>query len=262
MTHVINLYHHYELLWAWTSRTIRARYQQSALGILWTITQPVAQVLIFTVIFTIILPVDTGDVPYPVFNFVAMSPWLFFSSAVADMVASLVANMNLVTKIYFPREILPLSAMLARLLDFGIGLVLIFVLIVAYGMPVHIQGWLLIPFVTVIPMALALGMGLIGAALNVFYRDVQHVYELAFRIWFYLSPIIYPVDRVAELPELVQKVYFLNPLVGIFEAYRELLLHGRMPGATLLPAAIISFLVLIVGYWFFKRLEFQFADVV
>lgn len=262
MTHLFTLHRHFELLWAWTSRTIRGRYQQSALGVLWTIVQPVAQVAIFTVIFTIVLPVDTGDIPYPVFNFVAMSPWLLFTTGVADMVASLVINMNLVTKIYFPREILPIAALLARLLDFAISLGLVLLLIIAYGMPIHVMGWLLLPFVTLILMALALGLGLIGAALNVFYRDIQHVFALAFRIWFYLSPIIYPIERVQQLPEIVQRLYFLNPLVGIFEAYRELLLYGRLPGPSLLTAAAVSLIVLLVGYWFFKRMEFQFADVV
>lgn len=262
MSYVAELYLHHELLWAWTSRTVRARYQQSALGVLWTIAQPVAQVAIFTVIFTLILPVDTGDIPYPVFNFVAMSPWLLFNTGVADMVTSLVINMNLVTKIYFPREILPLAALLARLLDFAISLGLVFILIVAYGMPIHVMGWLLVPFVTLILMALALGLGFIGAALNVFYRDVQHVFTLVFRIWFYLSPIIYPIDRVEQLPGVVQRVYFLNPLVGVFEAYRDLLLYGRLPGPSLLTATIVSLTVLLVGYWFFKRVEIQFADVV
>lgn len=259
MSSLRSLYSHRELLLAWTVRTVRARYQQSALGVLWTVFQPVAQVAIFTVIFTRIVPVDTGDVPYPVFNFTAMVPWLFFSMALTDMVTSLVTNMNLVTKIYFPREILPAAAMLARFLDFLISMVILAVLILLYDLPIQPLGWLVMPLIAVVQMAFTLGIGLIGAALNVFYRDVQHVFTLVLRIWFYACPIIYPVSRISEQ---YRAIYFLNPMSGILEAYRAVLLYGEMPDATLGTAAIVSFVLLGAGYWFFKRVEFQFADVV
>ncbi|MCA9968836.1 MAG: ABC transporter permease [Anaerolineales bacterium] len=259
LTDFQSLYSHRELLWAWTVRTVRARYQQSALGVLWTIFQPVAQVAIFTLIFTRIVPVDTGDVPYPVFNFAAMVPWLFFSMALTDMVTALVVNMNLVTKIYFPREILPAAAMLARFLDFLISLVILAVLILLFGLPIYPLGWLFVPVIAVVQMAFTMGIGLIGAALNVFYRDIQHIFTLVLRIWFYACPIIYPVDRI---PEAYRTLYFLNPMSGILEAYRAVLLNGQMPDATLGTAAIVSFVLLAAGYWFFKRVEFQFADVV
>jgi lipopolysaccharide transport system permease protein len=249
-----------ELIKAWTVRTVRARYQQSFLGVLWTIAQPVAQVAIFTIIFTRVIPVDTGDVPYPVFNFAAMAHWLLFSMAITDMVTSLVVNMNLVTKIYFPREILPLSMLLARMLDFVIGLGVLALLMLYFGMSIDWLSWLvLLPLVLIVQGLLSVGLGLLGAALNVFYRDVQHVFLLILRIWFYASPIIYPVERIGAQ---YRDLYFLNPMAGILEAYRAVLLRGEMPDSTLLTAAIISAVIFVFGYWFFKRVEFQFADVV
>lgn len=262
LTYFHNLRNHRELLWAWTARTVKARYQQSLLGILWTLAQPIAQVAIFTIIFTRVVPIDTGDIPYPVFNLTAMVPWLFFSAGLSDMVGSLVINMNLVTKIYFPREILPVAAMLARLLDFLISLVVLAALMLLFGMPIHWQGWLLMPFVVLIQALLCAGLGLIGAALNVFYRDIQHVFTLALRIWFYLTPIIYPVDRLQDFPEAIRSIYFLNPMAGVIEAYRALLLEGVLPDSTLATAAGVSLLIFVAGYWFFKRIEFKFADVV
>jgi lipopolysaccharide transport system permease protein len=258
-TYLRTLHSNRELLKAWTIRTVRARYQQSFLGVLWTIAQPVAQVAIFTIIFTLVIPIDTGNIPYPIFNFAAIAPWLLFSMALTDMVSSLVINMNLVTKIYFPREILPLSMLLARILDFVIGLGILVLLILYFQMSIDWEYWLLLPLVLLVQAMLTIGLGLFGAALNVFYRDIQHVFALVLRIWLYASPIIYPVERIAEQ---YRALYFLNPMAGILEAYRAVLLRGEMPDSTLLTAAIISAIVFVFGYWFFKRVEFQFADVV
>lgn len=259
LSYIRTLHTNRELIKAWTIRTVRARYQQSFLGVLWTIAQPVAQVAIYTIIFTLVIPIDTGDIPYPVFNFAAMAPWLLFSMALTDMVSSLVVNMNLVTKIYFPREILPLSMLLARILDFVIGLGILALLMLYFQMSINWLYWLLLLPILLIQGMLTLGLGFLGAALNVFYRDVQHVFALVLKIWLYASPIIYPVERIGEQ---YRDLYFLNPMAGILEAYRAVLLKGEIPDSTLLTAAVVSAVVFVFGYWFFKRVEFQFADVV
>ena len=248
-----------ELIYAWTYRTVQARYQQSLLGVLWAIAQPVAQVAIYSFIFTVIVQVDTGGIPYPVFNFAAMAPWLFFSSSLADMVTSLVANMNLVTKIYFPREILPTAAMLARLLDFVIGLVIVLLLMFFYRLPIYPQHLLFLPVIILIQLVLMAGLGLIGAALNVFYRDIQHVFTLLLRIWMYACPVVYPVSRV---PEEYRTLYFLNPMSGIIEAYRAVILYGRFPDNTLYLATVVSCVIFVFGWFVFKRAEPKFADIV
>ena len=159
LTHANQLYRTRDLLKAWTVRNIRARYQQSVLGWLWAIMQPAAQVAILSVIFTYFVPVDTGDIPYPVFSYVAIVPWTLLSSSLADMTSSLVDNMGLVTKIYFPREILPVAAMLARLMDFGIAAALLFILIILFRVPVNLSAWLYLPLILAIQLILILGLG-------------------------------------------------------------------------------------------------------
>jgi len=248
-----------DLVWAWTVRTLRGRYQQSALGWFWAIVQPVASVAIFAVVFTRIVPVDTSGVPYILFSYAAVVPWTLLASSLTDMAMSLVQNMNLVGKIYFPREALPIAALLARLADFGISLILLVVLVIVYGIPVSPLGLLFLPIIFLIQLALILGLGIGSAALNVFYRDVDPLLRLIIQIWFYASPILYPVSLV---PEKWQWLYFLNPMAGIIAAYRDVLIYNTMPGDYLLPAALISFGILALGYWFFKRVEFQFADII
>ncbi|HIE56936.1 MAG TPA: ABC transporter permease [Anaerolineales bacterium] len=248
-----------DLLFSWVSRTIRGRYQQSVLGGLWAIIQPAASVAIFSVIFTKFVPVDTGGIPYPVFSYVAVVPWTLFSSSLTDMSNSLVQNMTLVTKIYFPREVLPIAAMMARLLDFGISAGLLVILMMIYRVPFYLPGLILLPLIVLIQIAMITGLGLIAAALNIFYRDVQPLLTLIVQLWFYASPIIYPVTMV---PERWRPLYFLNPMAGIIEAYRAVLLHQQLPGTYLYSAAGISLLALIFGYWLFKRVEYLFADIV
>lgn len=248
-----------DLMWAWTGRNIRARYQQSALGWLWAVIQPAAQVAIFSVIFTLFVPVDTGNVPYVIFSYVAVAPWTFLASALTDMSNALVFNMSLVTKIYFPREALPIAAMLARLMDFGIAVILLILMMVYFRMPISGPAMLYLPAILAVQLALLLGLGFACAALNVFYRDVQSLLVLALQVWFYASPIIYPTSLV---PAWLRPYYYLNPMAGVLEAYRDVLLRASTPGPYLATAAALSAVLLLGGYWFFKRVEFRFADVV
>ena len=250
---------HRDLLLAWASRIIRARYQQSILGGLWAIIQPLSMVIIFTVIFTMFIPVDTGDVPYVIFAYTAMVPWALFAGSLNEMVYSLVGNMNLVSKIYFPREILPIAVLMARLLDAVIAFTLLVIIMIFYGMPVFTFNWIFLPVILLIQLVFVLGLGLFGAALNVFYRDITHVVALGLQMWLYATPIIYPVSVV---PERFETIYFLNPMAGIIESYRAVILDGAMPSPYLWLSAVIGAVVLVFGYWIFKRLEFQFADVV
>jgi lipopolysaccharide transport system permease protein len=256
---VKSLFGHKDLLYTWAYRIIRARYQQSVLGGLWAIIVPVATTLIFSVIFTYFIPINTGDVPYLVFSYTAMVPWTLFSSSITDMVDSLTGNMNLVSKIYFPREILPIASTLARLVDAFIAFGILALLMLYYRMTVSIPGLLLLPFILLIQIALSMGIGLIGGALNVFYRDIRHIFVLGLQLWFYASPIIYPVTSV---PEKLRPLYFLNPMAGVLEGYRAILLYNTLPGQSIYYSAGVSILFLLLGYWIFKRLEFQFADII
>lgn len=258
-TNLSTLYNNRELLAAWTLRTIRARYKQSILGGLWAILQPTATAIIFSIIFTRFVKIDTGNLPYIVFSYTAMAPWTLFTSSISDMTDSLVANMNLVSKIYFPREILPIASMLARLLDFAIALVLMAIFIIAYRVPVNLGLLIFFPLILATQLCLTIGLGFIGGALNVFYRDVKHIIALGLQIWLYASPIIYPVEQV---PEWLRPYYFINPMAGIIVSYRDILLKQQAPGYYLIFSAVIAAVALVFGYRFFKRVEFQFADVV
>lgn len=254
------LYQAKDLLWAWTSRNIRARYQQSALGWLWAVVQPVAQVAIFTLVFTLFVPVDTGSTPYIIFSYVAVVPWTLLATALPDMANSLVDNMSLITKIYFPREALPIAALLARLIDFAIAVAIVALLMVYFQMPIAPLTLLYLPVILAIQLVLIMGLGLGCAALNVFFRDVRSLLTLGLQLWFYASPIIYPVTLV---PEHLRSYYYLNPMAGILEGYRQVLLYQQPPDVTLLAtAAVVSVVLFIAGYWIFKRVEFRFADIV
>jgi lipopolysaccharide transport system permease protein len=258
-SNIQSLYHHRDLLLNWTYRIIRARYQQSLLGGLWAIIVPTVTAAIFSIIFTFFIPVNTGTIPYLVFSYTAMVPWTLFSSSITDMVDSLTGNMNLVSKIYFPREILPIAAVLARLVDAVIAFAVLAILMVYYKLHVNIASLLLLPFILLIQVAIALGIGLIGSALNVFYRDMRHIFVLGLQLWFYASPIIYPTTAV---PENLKFLYSLNPMVGVLDGYRAILLYQSFPGNSILVSIGFAILALVLGYWLFKRAEFQFADII
>lgn len=255
---VVALFQYRDLLIAWTTRILRARYQQSILGGLWAIAQPVATVIILTTVFSRFLRVDTGDVPYLVFSYSALVPWLLFSTSVTDMTEAVVSNMNLVGKIYFPRDLLVVATLLARLVDFAIAYSLVLVLMLYFRLPVQWSA-LCLPVILVIQLLLALGLGLLGAALNVFYRDIKHILTLVLQLWFYATPIIYPVTLV---PENLRPFYYLNPMAGIVDAYRAVLLRGAWPEPSLYLSALVAVIVFGVGYLVFKRLEHQFSDVI
>jgi len=247
-----------DLLWTWTLRNVRARYQQSILGWFWAIAQPAAQVAIFAFVFTKFVPVDTGSTPYVLFSYVAIVPWTFLSTALTDMSGAIVENMRLVTKIYFPREVLPLSAMLARALDFVVASALVLVLVIYYGLPLRAEGLLLLAVAIVIQLALTAGLGLAAAAANTFVRDVRPLLVLALQLWFYGSPIIYPMEAV---PAEFRALYALNPVVGILEAHRAAWLNRPMPLEWLASSGAVAVACLVLGYWFFKRSETLFSDI-
>ena len=248
-----------DLLLTWTGRNIRVRYQQSILGGLWIIVQPLATVVMFSIIFTYFVPVDTGNIPYPVFSYVGVVPWMLLSNSLNDMTNSLVGNMNLITKIYFPREFVPIAAMLARLVDFLVALGLLIILMLVFRVPIIHIGWLYFPLILASQLSLITGLGLIFSAANVFYRDVNSFLVIGIQLWFYASPIIYPISQV---PESLRPYYYLNPMAGIIEAYREVFFYQTAPGPYLYLSAIIGLTLLIIGFWLFKRVEFRLADVI
>lgn len=246
-----------ELLLIWTWREFRVRYSQSLLGVAWAIIQPLALMLVFSVIFSFFLHVPTGGVPYPVLAYSALLPWVFFANSLTGATTSLVGNLNLVTKIAFPREVLPLATLLVNLIDFLLAGLIFAAMLLFYQIPLYATS-LFAPLLVLIQLGFSLGLCLFGAALNVFYRDIRFVIPLLLQIWMYLSPVIYPLEVV---PERLRLFYLLNPMATLIDSYRRVLLFGQAPNWPYLglTTAIVC-LTLLFGYRYFKACEATFAD--
>jgi lipopolysaccharide transport system permease protein len=259
LRHLRLLIRHRDLLFTWTLREIQVRYKQSVVGVLWALLQPLALMSVFTVVFSVLARVPTDGVPYPVFSYAALLPWTFFSASITFGVPSLVNNMNLVTKIYFPREILPIASVAAALFDLCVAAPLFAAMIALYDVRV---SWVILwtPLLLLVQVLLTLGVVLLLSAVNVFYRDVRFVLPLLVQVWMYASPIIYPVSLV---PASYRLLYMLNPMAGLLDSYRRVLVLRQPPvwGYLGLSAAG-ALLAFTVGYAFFKRSEAAFADVI
>jgi lipopolysaccharide transport system permease protein len=248
-----------ELLFFLTWRDVKIRYKQTALGATWAILQPLATMVLFTMIFGRLAVDWPGvDVPYPLFAFAGLLPWLFFANAVASSGNSLVGNANLITKVWFPRMMIPLAAVSAGLIDFAVAFVVLAGLMIWYQVAL---GWeaLLLPLLVVLTALMAVGVGMWLSALNVKYRDVRHTVPFLLQLWMFASPVFYP-------PELLSGhwrwLLDLNPLTGIITGYRAALFGGPLDGASLGVAAGLTLLVLVTGIFNFRRMEREFADVV
>jgi len=243
----------------WTQRDIKVRYKQSLLGIAWAILQPFSIMVIFTAVFSLIVRMPSDGVPYPLFSYSALLPWTMLSTSLTMGVPSLVNNVNLVNKVYFPREVLPIAAVAASLVDLLVASAVFAGLMLYYGV-VPNPSAVVVPLVLAVQVALILGVVLWASALNVFYRDIRFIVPLATQLWMYVTPVIYPVSLV---PERFRTLYMLNPMASIIDSYRRVLLLGQYPEpGYLLVAATIAAVFLVLGYRYFKRAELQFADLI
>ncbi len=253
------LYDYRELLQTWALREIKARYKQSLFGFAWAIFQPLAFSAIYVLVFSYIFKVPSDGIPYPIFVYSAILPWTFFARAIVGGVPSIVANINLVTKIYLPRAMFPLAAIATHFIDFLCGLVVFIALMIYYRVPPN-PAMGLLPVLFLIQLLLIAGVVLGASAINVFYRDVNQMTPLLLQLWMYACPIIYPVSLV---PDWLRPWYMLNPMAVIIDAYRQVILKAQLPAWNHLGmAAIISLAVFCLGYVTFKRLEGRFADLI
>ncbi len=253
------LWRYRELIFFLTWRDIKVRYKQAVLGISWAVLQPLLTTLIFTVIFGILLKTPSQDLPYPLFSMSALLPWQLFSTALQRSSVSLVGNANLLTKIYFPRLAIPLSSVFAALVDFAVSFVVL-LLVMAYYQ--YWPGWNILWLFPIVMLALltALSVGLWLSALNVQYRDIQHMVPFLIQVWMYASPIVYPIETIPE--GVWRSLYGLNPMVGVIQGFRWALLGGTPPDITMLISIIVVVVLLISGLYYFRRMEKTFADVV
>ena len=251
--------HARELLWVWTAREVKARYKQSVFGFGWAVFQPLALSTIFALVFSYVVHVPSEGVPYPIFIYAAVLPWTFFARALTAALPSIVGNMSLVTKIYFPRAVLPIATVATHFVDYLCGLAVLVAMLVYYRLPLT-PMLMFLPVILAIQLTLMVGLALGTAATNTFFRDVNQMLPLLLQIWMYACPIIYPLSLV---PSRLRRWYLLNPMAGIIDAYRQVIVKGAWPdGYALGVAAVVAVAVAIAGYVTFKRLEDQFADVI
>lgn len=258
--HVRELWRHRELLWLLTLREIKVRYKQTALGVAWAVLQPLSLMVVFTVFFSWFARIESDGIPYPLFSYAALLPWTFFSTSLSFAIPSLIANSHIITKIYFPREVIPLSAVSAALLDFLIAAAAFVLLLITYRVPPSWNLLYVVPIVA-IQVLFTVGVSLLLSAFTVLYRDVRHTLPLVIQIWMFVTPILYPASVV---PEHWRVWYFsLNPMAAIIDGYRRAILQRQPPQlGYLLLAAAVSCLLVWAGYKYFKHLEREFADIV
>jgi homopolymeric O-antigen transport system permease protein len=243
-----------------TLREIKSRYKQSILGYFWVILNPFFQILIMSFVFSTIMRIPTNanaNIPYIVFLYVALLPWSLFANSLSSATGSIVGNANLITKVYFPRTILPISTIFAKIIDFVFASIILICLMIIYQIPVNLNILWFIP-IFAIQQIFTLGLSFFLSSANLFYRDIQYLLNLVVSLWFYMTPVIYPTDIV---PDKFKFIFKLNPMSVIINAYRQAVLAGEIPNLTSLSLAlVVSLLTLIFGFYYFKKQERTFAD--
>ncbi|NMG28280.1 ABC transporter permease [Aromatoleum evansii] len=254
---------------AW--KNIAVRYKQAYLGIAWAVLKPVTLMLIFTLVKSFV-GIDSGDIPYPILTFAALMPWTFFQESASEGVNSVVGNTALIKKIYFPREIFPLTSVVTKLVELGINFLILAGLMAWYGMMPSVQ-FLWVPVIIAYTVLASLAVAFAGAAINVYYRDVGQALPVLLSLLMYASPVIYPLQLVkdklliqqaaGDWSGLLYTLYTLNPLAGIIDAFQSVVLRGQAPDVgAMVPGAMLVAVLLPLSYLYFKRAESYFADVI
>lgn len=252
------LWKYRELLYFLTLRDIKVRYKQTVMGLAWVIIQPLTTMLIFTLVFNRFVRLDPGPLPYPLFALSGLLLWLFFANAVTNSTNSLVSNANLITKVYFPRMFIPAASVGAGLVDLAVAFLLLVALVFYYGVTLT-SNLLLFPLFILMMTLLALGVGLLSAALTVKYRDLRHALPFLIQLWMFASPVIYPTNIV---PERWKWLLTINPVAGIIEGFRASLSGGAFNWMHLSISAALTIVLLLSAIYIFRRFEDTFADVV
>ncbi len=254
-----DLWEYRELLYFLVWRDIKVRYKQTVLGAAWAIIQPFFTMIVFSIFFGRLAGIPSDGVPYPIFAYCALLPWQLFSNAMAESGNSLVVNQNLITKVYFPRLVIPMAPVLAGLVDFGIAFLVLLGMMVYYGMA-PTMAVVTLPLFILLAVATALAVGLWLSALNVQYRDVRYTIPFLTQFWLFVTPIAYPSSLV---PEKWRVLYGLNPMAGVVEGFRWAMLGtANAPGPMVAVSVAVVVALLVGGLYYFRRMEKTFADVV
>ena len=255
---VAELWRYRELSYFLVWREVKGRYAQSILGVGWAVLQPVASMIVFSLVFGNLLDVDSDGVPYPIFSYTALVPWVFFSQGLNGSAVSLIQLQSVFTKVYFPRLIMPVSAVMARLVDFSIAFLLIFLLMGWFRMLPSF--WVLLtPLLTLLMLLSATGLGMWMTALAIQYRDIRFGLGFAIQLSMFASPVVY---STSVMPEKYRMIYALNPMVGVIEGFRVAVLgNGEIPWDLIVVATVSSTIIFLSGVLYFRRMERVFADV-
>jgi len=255
---ISELWAYRELLYLLVWREIKVRYKQTFLGVAWVIIQPFLMMLLFTIFFGKFIKIPHQGIPYPLFTYAALLPWGLFSESIIRSANSTIENANLIKKVYFPRLVIPISAVLSPLVDFIFAFLVFLGLLFYFGFPFTARIFLL-PIFLLFALITALAVGLWLSAINVQYRDVRYIIPFLVQSWFFASPVVY---STASLPNSWQLIYGLNPMVGVIEGFRWVLLGTEPPGALMIVSLAVVLVILISGAFYFRRMEKIFADVI
>lgn len=249
-----------ELLFFLAWRDIQIRYKQTVLGAAWAVIQPFMTMVVFSIFFGKLAKIPSDGMPYPIFAYAALVPWTFFANALSQASNSLVGSSNLIKKVYFPRLIIPVSAVMSGILDFLISFLVLIALMVFYGIVPDLSHLVWIPVFTLLALTCALGVGLWLSAINAEYRDIRHAVPFLIQFWLFATPVAYPASL---LQEPWRTIYGLNPMVGVIEGFRWALLgsDSSMQGP-LIMSALVSVILLVSGAFYFRRMEKNFADLI
>jgi lipopolysaccharide transport system permease protein len=253
-----------ELIYFMTWRDLKVRYKQTVLGVAWAVLQPFLRMVVYTFLFGGVAKLSSEGLPYPLFSFAGLLPWTLFAKALGDAGRSMVTNRNMITKVYFPRMIIPLASVLSGVVDFLIAFLVLVGMMVYYELKpgsVFEFTWswalLTLPLLLLLAMVTALGASLWLSAMNVIYRDVGYILPFLTDMWFFITPVVY---STSEIPEKLQFLYSINPMTGVVEGFRWALLGTPAPGPMVFVSDLVSLIMLVTGLFYFRRMERSFAD--
>jgi lipopolysaccharide transport system permease protein len=247
-----------ELILSFTIRDIKLRYKQTGLGIVWAVLQPILTMIIFTIFFGGLAKIPSEGIPYPLFVLAALLPWMLFAEGLTRSTTTMVTNANIITKVYFPRLIMPLSCIISPLVDFMISFVILIGMMFYFGFTLT-PNIIFLPCFLLLAIATSLGVGLWLSALNIKYRDFQYTVPFLIQIWMFASPVVYASSLV---PESLRVIYGLNPMAGVIEGFRWALLGKEMPGPMIFVSVAVVAILLVSGMFYFRRMEQYYADIV
>jgi len=251
------LYDYRQMIFSLVRKDLRGRYKGSVLGFLWTFINPLFQLLVYTIAFSFILPSPIEK--YYLHLFVALIPWIFFSSSVQGGANSIIAAKDMVSKIYFPREVIPISYVTSCFVNMLLSFIIIFAVVIFSGVGLNLLAILCLPVIMLVEYIMALGMAMLFSAITVFFRDMEHILSIIIMAWIYLTPVLYPIDMINN--RTIQKLFYINPMTSVIVAYRDVLYYAKVPDlSTLLIAFGFGVLILLTGFFAFSRLKRHFAE--